>query len=246
MIFPPNASGVSNTWKIAYLNCFRIGSCAIAYSNCPRVPIVVRGSISSWSRFTYYRRTMPALSWFRNRSRRNLWRLVVPVAVERNIPIQSPEKLYVISNCRIRVYPARLGERREDVAINRQIRFVEGEKLRLSGNQGCGNVLRPLLAQRLGIPCVLPSQAAQHPNVRPVCILQISSEAATKIGPKIDSLFGALKEVRDSRVKPIVPAKQSSHKEVERVSCRNRRTSAGGQRRVVTTAGHLSFGWILQ
>ena len=84
-------------------------------------------------------------------------RVVIPVAVEGNIPIQSPEKLYVIGYRRIRIYPARLGKSREDVAVDRQICFVKREKFSLRGNQGCANVLRSLLAQRLGIPCVLPS-----------------------------------------------------------------------------------------
>src|ERR1035437_461754 len=89
-------------------------------------------------------------------------RLVVPVAVERDIPREVAENLYVIGRVHIEVHAPGYRYRRENTSGDVQVGLVETEKFRVRGDHGSGNVLRALCDRGLVVVRVLPSEATQH------------------------------------------------------------------------------------
>ena len=78
--------------------------------------------------------------------------------------------------------------------------------LLVRADQAGDRVLICLLAGRLIVSRFLVGQAAEHKDGRAVGVLQITPDAATEVGLKLDALLRASQEVSYSRVKPVVPA----------------------------------------
>ena len=137
------------------------------------------------------------------------WRLVVPVAVERDIPREVAENLYVIGRVHIEVHAPGYRYRRENTSGDVQVGLVETEKFRVRGDHGSGNVLRALCDRGLVVVRILPSKTTEYRDAGVVAVLQITSDATTQIGLKPDVLLRTLQKVTKTCVEPIVPAQQA-------------------------------------
>ena len=134
------------------------------------------------------------------------WRLVVPIAIERDVPSQATEELYIIGNVRIKKDTPGLRQRWQYCASNVQVGLVELEELQLSGHYcGC-DVWTGLRMCGFRIYCVLPSEAGEQRNLGMIGVLKITSDASAQVRLKSDILCRTLKQVAEARVVPVVPA----------------------------------------
>src|SRR5208283_321472 len=99
--------------------------------------------------------------------------LVVPVAVERDIPGQVAGDLDVVGSIGIELDAAGFGKGWEKRRGDIEIGFVEPEKLNPPSDQGSSEILPPCGIDDLLISRVLPGQTAQHEDPRPVGVLQV-------------------------------------------------------------------------
>ena len=86
-----------------------------------------------------------------------IWRPVVPIAIERDIPSQAAIEPYVISRVRVEKDTPWLRQRWEHRGSDVQIGFVESEELHLGGHHCGRDVWTGLRIRGLRIGCVLPS-----------------------------------------------------------------------------------------
>ena len=120
------------------------------------------------------------------------WRLVVPITVERDIPSQAPEELYVIGRVRVEKHTPRLRQRWEYRGRNVQVGFIELEELQLGGHHCRRDVWTGLRIGGLRIGCVLPSEAGEQRNLGMIGVLEITSYTSAEVCLKLDILCRTL------------------------------------------------------
>src|SRR5208337_4131967 len=157
-------------------------------------------------------------------------RPVVPVAIERDVPLQVAEQLHVVSSVQIEMDTARL-ENPGDI----QVGLVEPEKFRLPADQTGCDTLRALRDDGMLIVRVLPGEAAEQRDGGVVSVLQEAANAAAEHRLQSDVLLRALQEVTKTRVEPIVPAQETETTEIQLVP--GGRTRAGTRRQSGVEAG---------
>src|SRR5271157_4507232 len=133
-------------------------------------------------------------------------RPVVPVAIERDVPLQVAEQLHVVSSVQIEMDTARLGNGRQENSGDIQVGLVEPEKFRLPSDQTSCDALLALRDDGMLIVRVLPAEAAEQRDGGVIGVLQITSNATADHSLQLDVLLGALQESTKAGVEPIVPA----------------------------------------
>src|SRR5271166_2707 len=105
-------------------------------------------------------------------------RLIVPVAVEGDVPLQVAGDLDVVSRVSFHEDPARLRKSREGVGANIQVGFVEAEELELRTDPGRADIFRRHGCRGLYVIDVLPSKSADQGNACIVRVLQVAPNAS--------------------------------------------------------------------
>src|SRR5208283_3677029 len=146
------------------------------------------------------------------------WWLVVPVAIERDIPGQVAGDLDVVGSIGIELDAAGFGKNREKRRGDIEIGFVEPEKLNPPSDQGSPKILRACGIDGLLISRVLPGQTAQHEDPRPVGVFQVSADTTADRGLKLDSLRLTLQEISQAGIEIVLPGQEMKSAQSQIVS----------------------------
>ena len=124
------------------------------------------------------------------------WRLIIPVAIEREIPRQIAGYLDVVCRIHVELYAAWLIECGKECSGEIKVRFVELEQPYVAGNQPRNKILGLGRDISFAVLRVLPCKSPQHGDRRPVRIFQVPSDTGTdrglKFGYPVPSFAGSL------------------------------------------------------
>ena len=123
------------------------------------------------------------------------WRLIIPIAIERDIPRQIAGNLDVVCRIHVELYAAWLIECGKECSGEVKVRFVKLEQPYFAGNQPRNKILGLDRDISFAVSRVLPCKSTQQGDCRPVRIFQVPSDTGTDRGLKLDALYRALQEV---------------------------------------------------
>jgi len=101
---------------------------------------------------------------------------------------------------------------------DREIGFVEAKKPDIAANQRGSGILSQGGHDHLLITDALPDQSAKQRDRGAIVVHQVPPETSADAALELDSLFGALQEVGEAGVIPIIPAEEALYVEVDLIA----------------------------